>query len=164
MGCKCICTVKVSDFPVSSRDVTNQTLPGEEKFNYFRPGRVWLATSRLGTGKWLTFFYSVWTKFELKNPQIWKCSCMILHRKTSTKMRRKLPLRVFTEIFPTPALLIVLFTESGEPIIRTLVPFSALNLITGEKQHDPGGAFAKGQPQRMTCLNLPATPHFEVRS
>jgi hypothetical protein len=27
-----------------------------------RPGRVWLSTSRLGTGKSLTFFYSVKTK------------------------------------------------------------------------------------------------------
>ena len=26
-------------FPVPSRDVTNQTLPGREKFNYSRPGR-----------------------------------------------------------------------------------------------------------------------------
>jgi hypothetical protein len=43
-------------FPVSSRDVTNQTLPGREKINYSRPRRVWLVTSRLGTGKRLTFF------------------------------------------------------------------------------------------------------------
>jgi hypothetical protein len=33
---------KVSDFPVPIRDVTNQTLPGQELFNYSRPGRVWL--------------------------------------------------------------------------------------------------------------------------
>ena len=32
---------KVTDFPVPSRDVTNQTLPGWEKSNYSRPGRVW---------------------------------------------------------------------------------------------------------------------------
>ncbi len=38
---------KVSDFPAPSRDVTNQTLPGREEFDYFRPGRVWLVTSRL---------------------------------------------------------------------------------------------------------------------
>jgi hypothetical protein len=53
---------KVNDFPVTSRtsrDVTNQTLPGREYLNYSRPGRVWLVTSRLGTGKWQTFFYSV---------------------------------------------------------------------------------------------------------
>ncbi len=47
---------KVSDFPVSSRDVTNQTLPGREKLNYSPPGRVWLVTSRLGMRKSLTFF------------------------------------------------------------------------------------------------------------
>ncbi len=45
---------KGSDFPVPSR--TNQTLPGQEKFNYSWPGRVWLVPSRLGTGKSLTFF------------------------------------------------------------------------------------------------------------
>jgi hypothetical protein len=27
-------------FPVPSRDVTNQTLPGRKKLNYFRSGRV----------------------------------------------------------------------------------------------------------------------------
>jgi NhaP-type Na+/H+ or K+/H+ antiporter len=32
---------KVNDFPVPSRDVTNQTLPGRKDFIYFRPGRVW---------------------------------------------------------------------------------------------------------------------------
>jgi hypothetical protein len=49
---------KVSDFPVPSRDVTNQTLSGGEQFNYSRPGRVWLVTSQLGTGKSLAFFDS----------------------------------------------------------------------------------------------------------
>ncbi len=33
---------KVSVFPVLSRDVTNQTLPGREKINYSRPGRVYI--------------------------------------------------------------------------------------------------------------------------
>ncbi len=50
---------KVSGFPVPSRDVTNQSLPGRELFNYSPPGRVWLVTFLLGTGKPLTFFYSV---------------------------------------------------------------------------------------------------------
>jgi hypothetical protein len=54
------CTVKkVSDFPIPSRDVTYQTLHGREELNYSRPGRVWLVTSRLGTGNFITFFYSV---------------------------------------------------------------------------------------------------------
>jgi hypothetical protein len=45
-------TVKnVNDFPVPSRDVTHQTLPGGEYFNYSRPWRVWFVTSRLGTVK-----------------------------------------------------------------------------------------------------------------
>ncbi len=50
---------KVNDFPIPSQDVTNQTLPGPEYLNYSRPGRVWLVTSRQGTGKWQTFFYNV---------------------------------------------------------------------------------------------------------
>jgi hypothetical protein len=53
------CKKMVSDFPGPNLDVTNQTLPGREKFNYSRQGRVWIVTSRLGTGKSLTFFDSV---------------------------------------------------------------------------------------------------------
>ncbi len=45
---------KVIDFPVTSRNVTKQSLPGQEQLNYSPPGRVWL-----GTGKSLNFFYSV---------------------------------------------------------------------------------------------------------
>jgi hypothetical protein len=45
---------KVTDFPVPSRDVTNQTLPGWEYYSH--PGRVWLVTSRLGTDISLNFF------------------------------------------------------------------------------------------------------------
>jgi hypothetical protein len=52
------CKKKVSDFPVPNRDVTNQTLPDQE-INCSLPGRVWLVTSRLGTGNSLIFFYSV---------------------------------------------------------------------------------------------------------
>ncbi len=36
-----------------------QTIPDREQLNYSSPGRVWLVTSRLRTGKSLTFFYSV---------------------------------------------------------------------------------------------------------
>jgi hypothetical protein len=35
--------------------LTNLFLYGNKK-NYSRPGRVWLVTSRLGTGKWQNFF------------------------------------------------------------------------------------------------------------
>jgi hypothetical protein len=59
---------KVIDFPVPSRDVTNQTLPGQEKFNYSRLERVWLVTFRLGTGKSSTFFYSVPSYLYTKTP------------------------------------------------------------------------------------------------
>ncbi len=50
------CKKKVTDFPVPSRDVTNKTLPGGKKFYYSPPGRLWLVTSQLGTGKSVTFF------------------------------------------------------------------------------------------------------------
>jgi hypothetical protein len=46
-------------FPVPSRDVTSQTLAGRELLNYSRPGRVWLVTSRLGTGKTITFLQCI---------------------------------------------------------------------------------------------------------
>ncbi len=46
---------KVTDFSVPGRDVSNQTLPGLELFNYSPPEKVWLVTSRPGTGKSVTF-------------------------------------------------------------------------------------------------------------
>jgi hypothetical protein len=57
-----------SGFP----DVTNQTLPGGEQFNYSLPWRVWSVASRLGTGKPLNFFYSVENKGNLDRID-WKC-------------------------------------------------------------------------------------------
>ena len=52
------CTVKkVSDFPVLSQDVTDQTLPGIIKLLPAR--KSWFVKSRLGTGKSVTFF-TVW--------------------------------------------------------------------------------------------------------
>ncbi len=65
------CTVKnVIDFPVLSRDVTNQTLPGRKLLNYSLLERVWLVTSRLETGKSLTFFYSVMKKNLYSYPAV----------------------------------------------------------------------------------------------
>jgi hypothetical protein len=58
---------KVNDFPVPSRDVTDQTLPGRELLNYSRPGRVWSVTYRLGTGKWLTFSYKLAHKRQINS-------------------------------------------------------------------------------------------------
>ncbi len=49
---------KVIVFPVPSRDVINQTLPGRELLIY-SSGRVWLVTSRLGTGKTITFYFII---------------------------------------------------------------------------------------------------------
>jgi hypothetical protein len=59
-------TVKVSDFPIPRWDVTNQTLFGRELLNLSPPGRVWLVTSWLRTGKSLTFFYCVASPKTLK--------------------------------------------------------------------------------------------------
>ncbi len=56
---------KVIDFPVPSRYVTDQTLSGREFFNYSRPERVWSVTSRLWTGKSITFYYSVCYQTEV---------------------------------------------------------------------------------------------------
>jgi hypothetical protein len=42
---------RVFVFPVPSWDVTKQTLPGRELLHYSQQERVWLLTSRLGTGK-----------------------------------------------------------------------------------------------------------------
>jgi hypothetical protein len=50
---------KGSNFPGFSQDVTNQTHPGRELLKYSPPWRFWLVTSRLGTGKSLTFFYNL---------------------------------------------------------------------------------------------------------
>ncbi len=43
-------------FSLPIRDVTYQNLPGGEYFNCSRSGRICSVTSRLGTGKLLTFF------------------------------------------------------------------------------------------------------------
>jgi hypothetical protein len=56
---------KANYFPIPSRDVTNQNLPGQEQFNFSQPGRVWLVTSRLGTRKSLTFFLQCnWQSYD----------------------------------------------------------------------------------------------------
>jgi hypothetical protein len=50
--CKKAHCKKVSDFPCLGWDVTYQTLPRTELFNYSPPGKVWQVTSRLlGDGK-----------------------------------------------------------------------------------------------------------------
>jgi hypothetical protein len=50
-----IYTVKIfNDFPVHSRDVTNQTIPRREYKNYSRPGRVWYIPA--GDGKMANLF------------------------------------------------------------------------------------------------------------
>jgi hypothetical protein len=56
------CKQKLIVFPVTSRDVANQTI------YYSPPGRVWLVTSRLGTRKIITFFYSVCDASQLEDP------------------------------------------------------------------------------------------------
>jgi hypothetical protein len=67
---------KVIVFPVPSRDVSNQTLPGREEFNNYRPDRVWLVTSRLGTGKKIYFLQC--TQDDVFICEFWVLSYRIL--------------------------------------------------------------------------------------
>ncbi len=62
---------KVVDFPVHSRDVSNQTLPNREKFTYSRPERVSTVSDiPAGDGKLITFVYSVFSRWRLLSPQL----------------------------------------------------------------------------------------------
>ncbi len=65
---------KLIDFPVPSRDVTNQTLPGQKLLNYSRSKRVWSVTSRLGTGKQEPFFkfFLQCSVFRITGPDVLK--------------------------------------------------------------------------------------------
>jgi hypothetical protein len=59
---------KACGFPVPSQDITNQTFPSREKFNY-SPGRV---ASRLGTGKSIIFFtvyFAGYIMFYVRTPR-----------------------------------------------------------------------------------------------
>ncbi len=62
-------------FPVPSRSVTNQTLPGRGPgiIKFFTSGRVWIVTSRLGTGKTLTIFLQcrAFPKAEINARLVW---------------------------------------------------------------------------------------------
>jgi hypothetical protein len=58
------CKKKVSDFPVPSQDVTNQTLPGVEKSYYSRPGRVFFIDIPAGDGKIFDIFLQSGTFFH----------------------------------------------------------------------------------------------------
>jgi hypothetical protein len=60
LSCDIKMVKKVSDLPVPSRDVTNQTLPGRVQLNYSWPGIVWLVTSA-GDGKIANLFYNAIT-------------------------------------------------------------------------------------------------------
>jgi hypothetical protein len=53
----CTCTY---DRAYTVKKVSNFSVPG--RVNYFRPGRVWLVTSRLGTGKIANNFFTVYDK------------------------------------------------------------------------------------------------------
>ncbi len=57
----------------SGRDVTNQTLPGREKFNCSRPGRVWLVTSRAGDGKIANLFLQCIVAIEYCSSLVGSC-------------------------------------------------------------------------------------------
>jgi hypothetical protein len=58
--------IKVRDFPVPSRDVTTKLSLAGNNFIIPRQGEV-VGTSRMGTGKSLTFFFSVLYLVVLSN-------------------------------------------------------------------------------------------------
>ena len=53
------CKKELAIFPSPAGMSLTKLSLGGKKLNYSRPGRVWSVTSRLGTGKRLTLFYSV---------------------------------------------------------------------------------------------------------
>ncbi len=53
------CKKGLAVFPSQAGMSLTKLSLGGKKLNYSRPGRVWSVTSRLGTGKRLTLFYSV---------------------------------------------------------------------------------------------------------
>ncbi len=63
---QCSTVKKVSDFLVPSREVTNQTLPVQEKFNYSRPESL-VSYIRLVTGKLL----NISSGMSCTDPVIW---------------------------------------------------------------------------------------------
>jgi hypothetical protein len=74
---------KVSGFPVPSRDVTNQTLPGRELLNYSRSRGVWKETSRLGTGKQLTSFLQCTSSVYFSHPAVHTSMLPLLQKPNS---------------------------------------------------------------------------------
>ncbi len=75
------CTVKkFNDFPILSRDVTNQTLPSREEINYSRLGRVWLVASWLGTGNGNLFLQCGCTFHRKGNQE--RCKSTVFSRET----------------------------------------------------------------------------------
>ncbi len=86
---------KVENFPVPSRDVTNQTLPGRDKlFNYFRPVIILFVTSRRGTEKSLTFF-TVYQAGQAVVPHRLSLNKCLWYKPT-------LPGRAYSTVFPGP--------------------------------------------------------------
>ncbi len=99
---------------------------GGGKLNYSRPGRVWSVTSRLGTGKRLTRFYSV----------LASCICLPL----SVKKLIKTPTVYFCRIFR------VSITLSFQPLYQAL-PLTLLHSVWRVKLAGEGGG-VKGALRR----------------
>jgi hypothetical protein len=53
------CNKEIAVFPSPAGMSLIKLFLGGNNLVFFRPERVWSVTSRLGTGKWLTLFYSV---------------------------------------------------------------------------------------------------------
>jgi hypothetical protein len=62
------CKNELAVFPSPAGMSLIKLFLGGNNLVFSRPERVWSVTSRLGTGKWLTLFYSVCTSYILLYP------------------------------------------------------------------------------------------------
>jgi len=71
------CKKELAIFPSPAGMSLTKLSLGGKKLNYSRPGRVWSVTSRLGTGKRLTLFYSVHIYMNIVNCNILTTKCAV---------------------------------------------------------------------------------------
>ncbi len=133
MDCICTCTLYSIHVTVKkvSRNVINHTLSGREYLNYSRPGRVWWVTSRLGTGKSLTFFFKVYV-------YIYKCTQNCLRSVLNGTVRVRIglcPLRIYIERSHKKR---KYFFDSPRRLkTKTYAPFSVWNYFCHFKSDGP---------------------------
>ncbi len=67
------CKKELAVFPSPAGMSLIKLFLGGNNLGFSRPERVWSVTSRLGTGKWLTLFYSVEYKYLKEAPSFFCC-------------------------------------------------------------------------------------------